>query len=137
MQLGTSVDDSHERSAHERQIQGQAQGAPREPEARPEAIVIADRGEFIDALARLRRGQVLVHSADDDDARCVIEGQWMWTSWRPLSLYGLLSELPHDARNGRLRCYRLSPRGRDFADRACRAWRQRPLWQRLLVRFTG
>jgi hypothetical protein len=36
-----------------------------------------------------------------------------------------------------MRCYKLSPRGRDFADRACKAWKQRPLWQRLAMRLGG
>jgi hypothetical protein len=103
----------------------------------PEATVIADRGEFIDALTRLLRGELLVHSADTDDERCLIEGRVMWTSWKPLRDYGLLDELPPDPRNGRIHCYRLSERGRAFAEQACSAWRQRPLWQRLLVRLAG
>ena len=79
--------------------------------------LIADRGEFIDALARLRRGQLL------------------YASWKPLSRYGLLDELPAQPRQGRMRCYRLSPRGRDFADRAVAAWKSQPLWRRLAMRL--
>ncbi len=101
------------------------------------APLIADRGEFIDALKRLRRGELLVHSADAGDERCLIEGQVLYTSWKPLSEFGLLDELPRQPRQGRLHCYKLSPRGRDFADRACSAWKQRPLWQRLVVRLAG
>jgi hypothetical protein len=96
---------------------------------------VADRGEFIDALARLRRGQVLVHSADADDERCLIEGQMLYCSWKPLSRFGLLDELPRTPRQGRIHCYRLSPRGRDFADRAVAAWKRQPLWRRLAMRL--
>lgn len=95
---------------------------------------IADRGEFIDALNRLRRGQVLVHGADEDDERCVLDGQMLYASWRPLSRFGLLDELPRKPSDG-MHCYRLSPRGRDFADRSIAAWKARPLWQRLAMRL--
>lgn len=107
------------------------------PVTAPDDTLIADRGEFIDALARLRRGQLLVHSADRSDERCLIEGQMLYTSWKPLSSFGLLDELPASPREGRMRCYKLSPRGREFADRACKAWKQRPLWQRLAMRLGG
>ena len=105
------------------------------PWPRPAEPLIADRGEFIDALARLRRGQVLVRSADAHDERCVIEGQMLYASWRPLSEFGLLDELPPHPRQGRMHCYRLSPRGRDFADRAVAEWKRQPLWRRLAMRL--
>lgn len=127
MHTGTSID-------HGARETGAGSAAPA-PSAT--AIVIADRGEFIETLKRLRRGEVLVHSDDADDERCLIEGQVMWTSWKPLRDYGLLDEVPRGPRDGRIHCYRLSPRGREFADQACQAWRQRPLWQRLLVRLVG
>lgn len=111
-----------------------APARPPAPPTPPEPAV-PDRGEFIDALARLRRGQVLVHGADASDERCVIEGQMLYTSWKPLSDFGLLDELPRTARQGRMHCYRLSPRGRDFADRAVAAWKARPLWQRWMMRL--
>lgn len=104
------------------------------PAAARESL-IADRGEFIDALARLRRGQLLVHSEDAEDDRCLIEGQLLYASWRPLSRFGLLDELPRQPRQGRIRCYRLSPRGRDFADRAVAEWKRQPLWRRLAMRL--
>ena len=97
--------------------------------------LIADRGEFIDALARLRRGQLLVHSDDASDDRCLIEGQMLYTAWRPLSQYGLLDELPRQPRQGRMHCYKLSPRGRDFADLAVAEWKRQPLWRRLAMRL--
>ncbi len=111
--------------------------ATKAPAPLPAPALIPDRAEFIDALTRLRRGELLVHSADTSDERCLIEGQVLYTSWKPLSDFGLLDELPRQPRQGRIHCYRLSPRGRDFADRACAAWKQKPLWQRLAVRLAG
>jgi len=34
-----------------------------------------------------------------------------------------------------MHCYRLSPRGRDFADRAVAEWKRQPLWRRLAMRL--
>lgn len=110
-----------------------ADASGREPSA--PTCWIADRGEFIDALGRLRRGEVLVHADDEDDERCILDGQVLYASWRPLSRFGLLDELPRHPRDGRLHCYRLSPRGREFADRSIAAWKARPLWQRLAMRL--
>ena len=112
----------------------EARGQAALPAGRQDPVV-ADRGEFIDALARLRRGQVLVRPADAHDERCVIEGQMLYASWRPLSEFGLLDELPPQPRQGRMHCYRLSPRGRDFADRAVAEWKRQPLWRRLAMRL--
>jgi hypothetical protein len=108
-------------------------GSGHEPVGQP--CWIADRGEFIDALGRLRRGEVLVHADDENDERCLLDGQVLYTCWRPLSRFGLLDELPRHPRDGRMHCYRLSPRGRDFADRSIAAWKARPLWQRLAMRL--
>jgi hypothetical protein len=99
--------------------------------------LIADRGEFMDALTRLRRGELLVHAREASDQRCVIGGYLLYTSWKPLFDFGLLDKLPPRPRQGRVDCYRLSARGNAFADKACKAWRQRPLWQRLAVRLVG
>ena len=98
--------------------------------------LIPDRAEFIDALRQLRRGRVLVHSDDGGDERCVIDGTMLYTAYRPLRDYGLLDELP-PPRGTRVHCFRLSPRGRDFADRAWAAWKRRPWLERLAVRLTG
>ncbi len=105
------------------------------PSAEPRGALVADRGEFIDALARLRRGQILVRSADTDDGRCLLEGQMLYTCWKPLSRFGLLDELPREPRQGRIHCYRLNPRGIEFADRAVAEWRRQPLWRRLAMRL--
>jgi len=98
--------------------------------------LIPDCGEFIDAIALLRRGRLLVHSADDADERCIVGGHLLYTAWRPLHDYGLLDELPPEPRS-KLHTYRLSPRGRDFAERAWAEWKRRPLLQRLAARISG
>jgi len=98
--------------------------------------IIVDRAEFVDALDRLRRGHVLVKLGDAAGS-CVLDGGRVWRSYEPLLRYGLIApyENPQGFRN--VRYYRLSPRGQEFAERACKAWRARPLWQRLAVRLAG
>lgn len=99
-------------------------------------VLIPDRGEFIDALQQLRRGRTLVR-APDDLKRCIVDGHMLYTVWEPLSNFGLLEEVrPPDALS-KMHCYRLSARGREFAERACADWKRRPLLQRLAVRLTG
>ena len=103
----------------------------------PAETTIPDCGEFIDAIALLRRGRLLVHSNDEADERCIVDGHLLYTAWRPLHDYGLLDELPHEPGHGKLHTYRLSPRGRDFAERAWAEWKRRPLLQRLAARIAG
>jgi len=105
--------------------------------AAPKEPLIADRGEFMDALARLRRGEVLVHAVEAGDQRCLIGGHLLYASWKPMCDFGLLEKLPRQPRQGRVDCYRLSAHGSAFADRAWTAWKQRPLWQRLAIRLVG
>lgn len=99
-------------------------------------ILIADRAEFVDALNLLRKGHVLVRVSDRAGG-CVLDGGTVYHSYEPLKQYGLIDEFdnPHGFPNASY--YRLTPRGREFADRACTEWRRRPVWQRLAVRFTG
>ena len=99
-------------------------------------VIIADRGEFIDALRQLRRGCVLVRPADTDK-RCVLDGSIVYTSYPPLERYRLIDEFDNHDGFPSVRYYRLSPRGREFADRACDTWRRQPLLRRLAVRLTG
>jgi hypothetical protein len=103
--------------------------------ATPE-VIIADRGEFIDALQRLRKGQILVQPVESDD-RCVLDGCMLYTAYRPLASYQLIEEFRNREGFPSARYFRLSERGRAFADRACATWRQRPLLERLAVRLTG
>ena len=98
--------------------------------------IIADRAEFIDALSLLRRGHVLVR-ASDGAGGCLLDGGIVYHSWEPLSRFGLIDEFDNPDGFPHAQYYRLSDRGRDFADRACAKWRRRSLWQRLAVRFTG
>ncbi len=98
--------------------------------------IIADRGEFIDALNRLRRGHVLVRTSNSSGG-CVLDGGIVYRSYEPLVLYGLIDEYKNPQGFEHASYYRLTPRGRDFAEKACQAWRQRPLWQRLAVRLAG
>jgi DNA-binding MarR family transcriptional regulator len=98
--------------------------------------IIADRGEFIDALNRLRRGHVLVRTSDASGG-CVLDGGIVYRSYEPLVRYGLIDRFDNPRGFKNARYYKLTPRGRDFAERACSAWRQQPLWQRLAVRLVG
>jgi hypothetical protein len=99
-------------------------------------VIIADRAEFIDALQRLRKGQILVQPVDSDE-RCVLDGCLLYTAYRPLASYQLIEEFKNREGFPHARYYRLSARGRAFAERACASWRQRPLLERLAVRLTG
>ncbi len=101
-----------------------------------EDAIIPDRGEFIDALQQLRRGRVLVQPRDADE-RCWLDGSLLYSSYKPLVSYHLIDEFKNPQGFPNMRYYRLSDTGREFAERACQAWRQRPLLQRLAVRLTG
>ena len=98
--------------------------------------IVADRGEFIDALNRLRRGHVLV-KVGHASGGCVLDGGVLYRSYGPLVRYGLIDEFKNPQGFENASYYRLTPQGREFAERACRAWGQRPLWQRLAVRLAG
>jgi hypothetical protein len=98
--------------------------------------LIADRGEFIDALKHLQRGAVLVRAAQDDE-RCAVNGCLYYTVWPPLAHYGLLDEVPSHDPDVRVRCYRLNDRGHAFAERAVAQWRRTPWLRRMLVRVAG
>ncbi|MDP1648742.1 MAG: hypothetical protein Q8M01_11160 [Rubrivivax sp.] len=99
-------------------------------------VIIPDRGEFVDALRQLRRGRVLVRAADTDD-RCLLDGSFVYSAYRPLARYGLIDEFPNPDGCPNVHYYRLNPRGREFADRAFATWRRQPLLRRLAVRLTG
>jgi hypothetical protein len=98
--------------------------------------IIPDRAEFVDALRLLKRGHVLVRTSEAAGG-CVLDGAIVYHSYPTLKQYGLIDEFdnPHGFPNASY--YRLTPRGRDFAERAVQAWRSKPVWQRLAVRFTG
>ncbi|MCW5667130.1 MAG: hypothetical protein KIT35_25110 [Piscinibacter sp.] len=100
------------------------------------STIIADRGEFIDALRALRRGHVLVHAAETWGG-CTIDGGIVRTAFRPLSDYHLIDEYENPQGFEHVRYFRLNARGREFAERACRAWERRPLLERLATRLLG
>ena len=104
------------------------------------AVIIPDRGEFIDALRRLRRGHVLVRpraAREDESVRCMLDSGIVYTAFDPLLRYGLISEYRNPEGFPNMRYYRLTISGRSFAERACQAWRQWPLPHRLAVRICG
>ncbi len=101
-----------------------------------DARIIPDRGEFIDALRALRQGRVLVRVSDISGG-CMLDGAPVYSAHRTLIAYGLVREFDNPQGFPSVRYYRLSERGRDFADRACESWRRRPLLQRLAVRLAG
>ena len=98
--------------------------------------IIVNRGEFIDVLRALVRGRVLVQ-VNDRAGGCTIDGGIVYHSYAALVRYGLIREYDNPAGFGLLRYYRLSESGRDFALRACDAWRRRPLLERLAMRLLG
>lgn len=98
--------------------------------------IIPDRGEFIDALRVLRKGRVLVRVSEISGG-CVLDGAPLYSAYRTLIEYDLVREFQNPQGFPSVRYYRLSERGREFADRACENWRQRTLLQRLAVRLAG
>jgi hypothetical protein len=111
-----------------------ARTSPRTAQA--ERTIIANRGEFVDALHALRKGHVLVRVSEAAGG-CVLDGSPVYHSYPTLARYGLIDEFHNPHGFAQARYFRLSERGRAFADRACAAWRSRPLWQRLAVRLVG
>jgi hypothetical protein len=99
-------------------------------------IIIPDRAEFIDVLSLMRRGRVMVRGAAAE-GHFVLDGLLVYTAYRPLLSYGLIHEFSNPDGFPNMRYYKLSDAGRDFARRACKAWRRRPLWHRLAVRLAG
>lgn len=98
--------------------------------------IIPDRGEFVDVLSRLARGHVLVRTGEGSNG-CVIDGGIVYHSYPTLERYGLIDEFSNPHGFEHVRYFRLSERGRAFADKACTAWRQRPLLERLAMRLAG
>jgi hypothetical protein len=110
--------------------------APLETRTMTATRIIPDRGEFIDALRVLRKGRVLVRVSEISGG-CTLDGAPLYSAHRTLIAYGLIREFENPQGFPSVRYYRLSERGRDFAERACENWRQRPLLQRLAVRLAG
>jgi hypothetical protein len=98
--------------------------------------IIANRGEFVDVLRALARGRVLVRLGGVPGG-CTIDGGIVYHSYDALQRYGLIREYDNPEGFAAVQYYRLTERGREFAQRAVAAWRQRPLLERLAVRLMG
>jgi hypothetical protein len=106
------------------------------PQRPPGDRVIADRGEFVDALWALTRGGVLVRVSDLAGG-WAIDGRPVFTSQRTLVEWQLVDEFDNPDGFALVRYFRLNGRGHDFAGRAVAAWKLLPLTQRLLARLLG
>lgn len=98
--------------------------------------IIPDRAEFIDALHLLNKGHVMVHVGESAHG-IAIDGGLVRHSANTLKRYGLIDEFENPDGFPGVRYYRISERGRAFADQAWAAWRSRRLWERALVRLIG
>jgi hypothetical protein len=98
--------------------------------------IIANRGEFVDVLRALSRGRVLVRLGGTPGG-CTIDGGMVYHSYGALQRYGLIREYDNPEGFPAVQYYRLTDRGREFAQRAVLAWRQLPLLERLAVRLMG
>ena len=105
-------------------------------QANDRSPIIANRGEFVDVLCALARGRVLVRLGDMSGG-CTVDGGTVYHSYGALQRYGLIDEYDNPEGFAAVQYYRLSERGREFAQRAVAAWRQRPLLERLAVRLMG
>lgn len=100
------------------------------------APIIPDRAEFVDALGALRKGHVLIRVYDRPGG-CLLDGCPVYWSFKTLLDYGLIDEYDNPDGFPTVQYYRITQRGRAFADQACSTWRRTPLLQRLALRVTG
>lgn len=98
--------------------------------------ILTSRSEFIDALAALRRGNVIVRPAADSDIY-VLDGVRVLWSFKSLMHYGLITEFDNPVGFAGARYYRITETGRHFADEALAAWQARPLLERITLRLLG
>ena len=98
--------------------------------------IIANRGEFIDALHALRRGRVMVRVGDLSGG-CTLDGAPLYSAHRTLLEYQLVDEYDNPQGFASVRYYRLNQRGYDFAERAGADWRRRSPLARLALRLAG
>ena len=100
------------------------------------APIIANRGEFVDALRALHRGHVLVH-ASESWGGCSIDGGVVGSAFRTLADSALIDEFHNPEGFEHIRYFRLNRRGHEFASRALQDWERRPLLERLGARLLG
>jgi hypothetical protein len=98
--------------------------------------ILVDRAEFVDSLQLLRRGHVLVRTGEQSGS-CVIDGAIVYHSYPALVRYGLIGEFHNPEGFPGAQYFRLTSRGREFAQRVWAHWRSRSLWERLAVRLMG
>ena len=98
--------------------------------------IIADRAEFADALQCLNRGHMLVRVSDSASG-CVLDGALVYHSFHTLRRYGLIDLFDNPEGFPGVEYYRITPQGREFAERVWEGWRARPPLERMLVRLTG
>jgi hypothetical protein len=98
--------------------------------------ILVDRAEFVDALRLLRKGHVLVRTGDQAGG-CVLDGAIVYHSYPALLRYGLIGEFHNPAGFAGAQYFRLTPLGREFAQRVSTQWRSRSVWERLAVRLVG
>ncbi len=98
--------------------------------------IIADRAEFAEALHRLRRGYVMVR-AGEVSSGCSIDGASVHHSFGTLRDYGLIEPFENRLGFPGIEYWRITERGRHFADRVWNHWRARPRLERMVVRLTG
>lgn len=98
--------------------------------------IIADRAEFVEALQHLRRGHVLVKTGDGANS-CVLDGGFVHHSFGTLHRYGLIQEFDNPRGFQGVHYFRITPSGRDFADRTWTAWRSARPIERAVVRLVG
>jgi hypothetical protein len=98
--------------------------------------ILTSRGEFVDALAALRRGNVIVLLSPDSDTY-VLDGVRLLWSFPSLRDYGLIAEFQNPQGFKGARYYGITDAGRHFADEALAAWHAKPLLERLTIRLLG
>lgn len=100
------------------------------------ATIIPDRAEFVDALQALRKGHVLI-KVSDGTGGCLLDGGTVYWSFEALRDYGLIAAFDNPDGFPNAEYFRITRAGREFADRACATWRQRPLLERVAIRMAG
>jgi hypothetical protein len=98
--------------------------------------LIADRGEFVDALHQLLHGHVLVRVSEDSWG-CQLNGAPLRRSFGTLLRYGLIAPFHNPRGFAGVGYYRITDAGKAFARQALAAWQGLPLWERTLVRIRG
>lgn len=106
------------------------------PHPRTPSPAVVHLGEFVDTLAALRRGHVIV-VMDADKRTCILDGMGLQWSFRSLDAYGLVEEFDNPDGFEGLHYYRLTSDGEQFAERALAVWCERPWHQRLMLRLRG